>query len=88
MELPEEERSRQRGDWLIVCRFFFEKRTRLLSRLQRKSESTIALIQSRLNVGTVNYRFNRYDDLLRLFLDVNYQYHINRKISEPTENGN
>ena len=88
VELPEEERSRQKGDWLIVCRFFFEKRIRLLSKLQRKPESTIALIQSRLIAGTVNYKFNRYDDFLRLFLDVNYQYHIKRKISEQAEDGN
>ena len=43
----------------------FEKRKRLLSRLQRKSENINALIQSRLNAKTVNKEFNQYDDLLK-----------------------
>ena len=41
----------------------FEKRKRLLSRLQRKSENINTLIQSKLNVRTANEEFNQYDDL-------------------------
>ena len=53
----------------------FEKRKRLLSRLQRKSENINALIQGRLNVRKVNEEFNQYDDLLKLLLDTHYHYH-------------
>ena len=40
---------------------FFEKRTRFFSKLQIKSENMNAVIQSRLNVRTVNEELNRYD---------------------------
>ena len=51
-----------------------EKRERLLSRLQRKSDNINTLIQSKLNVRTVNEEFNHYDDLLKLFLDTHNQH--------------
>ena len=39
----------------------FEKRKRLLCRLQRNSVNMNTLIQSKLNVRTVNEEFNQYD---------------------------
>ena len=53
----------------------FEKKKRLLSRLQRKSKNISTLIQSKLNIRTVNEEFNQHDDLLKIFLDTHYQYH-------------
>ena len=53
----------------------FEKRKRLVTRLQRISDNINALIQIKLNVRTVKEEFNQYHDLLKLFLDSGYQYH-------------
>ena len=66
----------------------FEKRKRLLSRLQRKSENINTLIQSKLNVQTVNEEFNQYDDLLKMFLDTDYQYRSKLEDSQQIEDGN
>ena len=66
----------------------FEKRKRLLSRLQRKSANINALMQSSLNVKTVNEEFNQYDDLLNLFLDTHYQYHSQLKDFQQIKDGN
>ena len=66
----------------------FEKRKRLLSRLQRKSENVNTLIQIRLNAGTVNEEFDQYDDLLKLFLDTHYQHHRKLEDSQQIEDGN
>ena len=55
----------------------FEKRTRLISRLKRKSDNLNALMKSRLN-GMVN----QYGDLLKLFSDANYQYQSKLEVSE------
>ena len=40
--------------------------------MQRKYENINALIQSRLNVRTVNEELNQYEYLLKLFLDIPY----------------
>ena len=53
----------------------FEKRKRLVTRLQRISDNINALIRIKLNVRTVKEEFNQYHDLLKLFLDSGYQYH-------------
>ena len=66
----------------------FEKRKRLLSRLQRKSENINTLIQSKLNIRTANKEFNQYDDLLKMFLDTHYQYHSKLEDSQQIEDGN
>ena len=63
-----------------------EKRKRLLSRLQKKSENINELIKSRLNVRTVNQEFNQYDDLLKLCLDTHYHYHSKLEDSQQRDN--
>ena len=70
-------RSKKQTEKGLACslQVLFEKRKRSLSRLQRKSENINTLIQSKLNVQTVNEEFNQYDDLLKMFLDTRYQYH-------------
>ena len=60
----------------------------MLSRLQRKSENINTLIQSNLNVRTVNEEFNQYDDLLKMFLDTHKQYHSKLEDSQQIEDGN
>ena len=52
----------------------FDKRKRLLSRLERKSENIIGLME-KLNVRAISEEFKQYEDLLKLFLDVHYEYH-------------
>ena len=80
-------RSSKQTDKCLVynLKVLFKKRKRLLSRLQRKSENINTLIQSKLNVRKVNEEFNQYDDLLRLFLDAQYQY---LEDSQGIEDGN
>ena len=56
--------------------------------MQRKSEKIKALIQSRLNVRTVNEEFSQFDDLLKLFLDTHYQYQSKLKDFQQIEDGN
>ena len=53
----------------------FDKRKRLLSRLERKSENINGLMEKKLNVRAISEEFKQYDDLLKLFLDVHYEYH-------------
>ena len=65
-----------------------EKRKRLLSRLQRKSENINDLIQRSLSVKMVNEEFNQYDDLLKLFLDTHYQYHSKLKDFQQIKDDN
>ena len=71
------ERSRKQTEKGLAynLQVLFEKRKRLLSRLQKKADNINTLIQSKLNVRTVNVEFNQYDDFLKLFLDAHYQYH-------------
>ena len=52
----------------------FDKRKILLSRLERKSENINGLME-KLNVRAISEEFKQYDDLLKLFLDVHYEYH-------------
>ena len=53
----------------------FDKRKRLLSRLERKSENINGLMEKKLNVRAISEEFKQYDDLLKLFLDVHYECH-------------
>ena len=46
------------------------------------------MIQSNLNVRTVNEEFSQYDDLLKLFLDTHYQYLSKLEDSQQIEDGN
>ena len=66
----------------------FEKKERLLSKLQRKSENIITLIQIKLKVRTFNEEYNQCYDLLKLFLDIHYQYHSKPEASQQIEDGN
>ena len=90
MELPKEVGGKQKRVWPIGFRLkvLFEKIKTLLSRLQRKSGNINTLIQSKLNVGTVNEKFNQHDDLLKMFLDTHYQYHSKLEDSQQIEDGN
>ena len=56
--------------------------------MQRKSENINNLIQSKLNVRTVNEEFNQYDDLLIMVLDTHYQYYSKLEDSQQIEDGN
>ena len=56
--------------------------------MQRKSENINNLIQSKLNVRTVNEEFNQYDDLLIMVLDTHYQYYSKLEDSLQIEDGN
>ena len=67
---------------------FIEKRKRMLSRLQKKSENINTLTQSRVNVRTVNEEFNQYNDLQKLFLDTHYQYHSKLEDFQLIEDSN
>ena len=60
----------------------------MLSRLQRKSENINALMQSRLNVRTINEGFKQDDNLLKFFLDTHYQCHNKLEDSQQIEGGN
>ena len=51
-------------------RILFDKRKRLLSRLERKSENINGLMEKKLNVRAISEEFKQYDDLLKLFLNV------------------
>ena len=74
-EITKKSRKQTEKGLAYSFQVLFEKRKRLPSRLQRKSENINALIQGRLNVRKVNEEFNQYDDLLKLLLDTHYQYH-------------
>ena len=66
-------RSRKQAEEAIAysLQVPFEKIKRLLPRLQEHSLDYInTLIQSKLNVRTVNEEFNQYDHLLKMSLDV------------------
>ena len=53
-----------------TLRILFDKRKRLLSRLERKSENINGLMEKKLNVRAISEEFKQYDDLLKLFLNV------------------
>ena len=65
-----------------------EKRKRLLYRLQGKSENISTLIQSKLNVRTVNEELNQYEDFLKMFLNTHYQYHNKLEDFQQIEDDN
>ena len=46
------------------------------------------MIQSNLNVRTINEEFKQYDDLLKLFLDTHYQCLSKLEDSQQIEDGN
>ena len=51
-------------------KILFDRRKRLLLRLQRKSENIKNLIENKFNVRAASEELKRYDDLLKLFLGV------------------
>ena len=53
----------------------FDRRKRLLLRLQRKSENIKNLMEIKFNVRTVFKEFKQYNDLLKLFSGVQDKYH-------------
>ena len=75
MELPKEVGSKQKMVWPIVYMFFSRKEKDCSLDCKKKSDNINTLIQSKLNVRTVNVEFNQYDDFLKLFLYAHYQYH-------------
>ena len=54
---------------------FFDRRKRLLLRLQRKSENMRNLMENKFSVRAVSEEFKQYDDLLKLFSGVQGEYH-------------
>ena len=53
----------------------FDRRKRLLLRLQRKSENIKNLMENKFNVRPVSEEFKQYYDLLKLFSGVQCEYH-------------
>ena len=53
----------------------FDRRKRLLLRLQRKSENIQNLIKNEFNVRAVSEEFKQNDDLLKLFSRFQGEYH-------------
>ena len=54
---------------------FFDRRKRLLLRLQRKSENMRNLMENKFSVRAVSEEFKQYDDLLKLFSELQGEYH-------------
>ena len=61
----------------------FDRRKRLLLRLQRKSENIKILMKNKFNVMAVSEEFKQYDDLLKLFSGVQSEYH--RKLDDDQQ---
>ena len=61
----------------------FDRRKRLLLRLQRKSENIKILMENKFNVRAVSEEFKQYDDLLKLFSGVQSEYH--RKLDDDQQ---
>ena len=56
-------------------KILFDRRKRLLLRLQRKSKNIRNLIENKFNVRAVSEEFKQYYDLLKLFSEVQGEYH-------------
>ena len=54
---------------------FFDRRKRLLLRLQRKSENIKNLMEKKFNASAVSKEFKQYNNLLKLFSGVHSEYH-------------
>ena len=67
----------------IVWRFFFDKWKRLLLRLQTKSENMKNLMKNMFIIRAVSEELKQYDDLLKLFLEVQGEY--NRKLDDDQQ---
>ena len=65
-------RKTQKKSWHIVL---FDRRKRLLLRLQRKSEEIKNLMENKCNVRPVYEELEQHDDLLKLFSEVEIDYH-------------
>ena len=61
----------------------FNRRKRLLLRLQRKSENIKNLMENKFNVRAASEEFKQNDDLLKLFSGVQGEYH--RKLDDDQQ---
>ena len=53
----------------------FDRKKRLLLKLLRKSENMKNLMENKFDVRTVSEELKQYDDLLKLFLEVQGEHH-------------
>ena len=60
---------------LHLMKILFDKRERLLLRLQRKSESIKNLMENTFNARAISEELKQYNDLLNLFSRVQGEYH-------------
>ena len=75
-EVPIVRTRKQTENCLAYSReILFDRRKRLLLRLQRKSENIRNLMENKFNVMAVSEEFKQYDDLLNLFSRVKGEYH-------------
>ena len=76
-------RKQTEKGWHIVWQFFFDKWKRLLLRLQTKSENMKNLMKNMFIIRAVSEELKQYDDLLKLFLEVQGEY--NRKLDDDQQ---
>ena len=75
-EVPTVRPGKQTEKGLVYSlEILFNRWKRLLSRLQRKSENIRNLMEDKFNVRAVSEEFKQCDDLLKLFSEVQGEYH-------------